>query len=147
MPTDTSNAALLTIGRLSHLAEIPADTVRFYERSGLLEADQRTGSGYRKFSRNAVARILFIRRARETGYTIDQIRKILDLYDHGGSKDSVAEFTKVMIAEVDEKMRSLSKWRELFADIAEYLENSDADTIDSDTVDLLMRRQCDKFGH
>jgi MerR family mercuric resistance operon transcriptional regulator len=132
----------LTIGHLSSLAQVDVGTVRFYERSGLLQAQDRTQSGYRLYSRNSLARIQFICRARETGYSLDQIKQILELHDQGGSKHEVQEFTTRMIADVDEKIRALSKWRQLFSEISDYLQCTDTDHIDTDTVDTLMRGQC-----
>jgi DNA-binding transcriptional MerR regulator len=142
MTDKSTHSGPLTIGRLSALAQVDAGTVRFYERSGLLQAQERTQSGYRLYSRNSLARIQFICRARETGYSLDQIRQILQLHDQGGSKSDVEQFTTSMIADVDEKIRALGKWRQLFTDVSEYLQCSDTDHIDAETVDMLMRSQC-----
>ena len=147
MAEKSTHLNTLTIGRLSWLAEVGVDTVRFYERSGLLEAQERTQSGYRLYSRNSLARIQFIRRAREIGYDLDQIKQILQLHDQGGRKADVEEFSASMIAEVDEKIRALKKWRQLFTDVADYFEHGDAEQIDSETVDTLMRGQCKKSAH
>ena len=147
MSVKSTRSNTLTIGRLSWLAEVGVDTVRFYERSGLLEAQERTQSGYRLYSRNSLARIQFIRRAREIGYDLDQIRQILQLHDKGGQKAQVEEFTATMITEVDEKIRALKKWRQLFTDVADYFEHGSAEQIDSETVDSLMRGQCKKSAH
>jgi DNA-binding transcriptional MerR regulator len=137
----------LTIGRLSSLAEVDVATVRFYERSGLVRAQERTSSGYRLYSRNSLARVQFIRRAREIGYSLDQIRQILRLYDQGGPKIEVEQFTATMIAEVDEKIRGLTKWRTLFSEISNYFEGDDNEAIDRDTVDLMMRAHCGDSTH
>ena len=142
MPEKNVQSDSITIGHLSSLAQVDVGTVRFYERSGLLQAQDRTQSGYRLYSRNSLARIQFICRARETGYSLEQIKKILQLHDQGGSKPEVETFTANMLAEVDEKIRSLSKWHKLFSDISEYLQYSDTDNIDAETVDMLMRGQC-----
>ncbi len=136
-----------TIGRLSSLAEVDVATVRFYERSGLLEAQERTDSGYRLYSKNSLARVQFIRRAREIGYGLDQIKKILELYDEGGSKVEVEQFTAAMIAEVDEKIRGLTKWRLLFSEISGYFEDTNSEEIDRNTVDLMMRTHCGDSTH
>jgi DNA-binding transcriptional MerR regulator len=132
----------ITIGHLCSLAQVDAGTVRFYERSGLLEAQTRTKSGYRLYSKNSLARVQFILRARETGYSLDQIKQILQLHDQGGSTKDVQQFTASMIEDVDEKIRALGKWRQLFADISDYIQCSDIDCIDAETVDMLMRGQC-----
>ena len=142
MPERSTHSESITIGRLSSLAQVDVGTVRFYERSGLLQAQERTRSGYRLYSKNSLARIQFICRARETGYSLDQIRQILRLHDQGGAKHEVEEFTTRMIADADEKIRALSKWRQLFSEISDYLQCTDTDRIDTDTVDTLMRSQC-----
>jgi DNA-binding transcriptional MerR regulator len=147
MADNFNHAQTFTIGRLSCLAEVDVATVRFYERSGLLQAQERTGSGYRLYSRNSLARIQFIRRAREIGYSLEQIRNILQLYDNGGSKTDIEPFAKAMIAEVDEKIRGLTKWRQLFSEITDYFEGDNSDEIDRATVDLIMRTHCGDSTH
>ena len=147
MTQSNSQPEAITIGHLSSLAQVDVGTVRFYERSGLLQAQDRTRSGYRLYSRNSLARIQFICRARETGYSLDEIRKILQLHDQGGPKAEVEKFTVSMIAEIDEKIHALSKWRQLFSEISDYIECSDdADHIDADTVDTLMRSHCNMMS-
>jgi DNA-binding transcriptional MerR regulator len=147
MAQKSSQSGPLTIGRLACLAQIPADTVRFYERSGLLEAEERTSAGYRLYSKNSIARLQFIRRAREIGYDLDQIREILSLHDSGGTKADVQAFTSDMINDIDDKFRALSKWRQLFLDLFNYFEESKAESINGKTADLLMKSQCDKFSN
>jgi len=147
MADNRNNTDSLTIGRLSALAQVGADTVRFYERSGLLKAEERTQAGYRLYSANSLARVQFICRAREIGYSVDQIRQILNLHDHGGSKEEVEKFTAGMIAAIDEKIGALTKWRDMFADVADYFAYSEAENIDHKTVDTLMRGQCTKPPH
>jgi len=146
MAEKSTQSDSITIGRLSALAKVDAGTVRFYERSGLLQAQERTRSGYRLYSRNSLARIQFICRARETGYSLDQIKQILELHDQGGAKPDVQQFTASMIADVDEKIRALGKWRQLFADVSNYLQQTDSDHIDAETVDTLMRSQCNMLA-
>jgi MerR family mercuric resistance operon transcriptional regulator len=147
MTQSNSQPEAITIGHLSSLAQVDVGTVRFYERSGLLQAQDRTQSGYRLYSRNTLARIQFICRARETGYSLDEIGKILQPHDQGGPKAEVEKFTVSMIAEIDEKIHALSKWRQLFLEISDHLECSDdSDHIDAETVDTLMRGQCNMMS-
>ena len=89
----------------------------------------------------------FILRARETGYSLNQIKELLQLYDQGGSKLEIQEFVERMITEINEKKRRLTKWQELFTDISMYLEHSDAAHIDGSTMDSLMRGQCKNGSH
>jgi MerR family Zn(II)-responsive transcriptional regulator of zntA len=147
MVEKTTPSSNFTIGRLSSLAEVDVATVRFYEHSGLLQAQERTNAGYRLYSRNSLARVQFIRRARETGYSLNQIRQILQLYDQGGSKAEVEQFTTTMLAEVDEKIRGLTKWRHLFGEISDYFERTNNEEIDRATVELMMRVHCGGSTH
>ena len=82
----------LTIGRLAREAGVGIDTVRFYERRGLLPAPERTAAGYRLYDTDAAARILFIRRAKRLGFTLDEIMTLLRLQDEGGKKYHRASF-------------------------------------------------------
>ena len=69
----------LTIGRLAKEVGINLDTVRYYERRGLLPKPPRTASGYRLFPAEAVRRLRFIRRAQEIGFSLRDIRDLLSL--------------------------------------------------------------------
>ena len=76
----------LTIGKLASHAGVSADTVRFYEREGLLKKTERTSSGYRLYDESDVDLVKFIRRAKELGFTLEEISQLLDLNDGGTSK-------------------------------------------------------------
>lgn len=72
----------LTIGSLSKQSGVNVETIRFYERSGLLPAPQRTPSGYRSYRAEDVRRLRFIRRGRELGFSLEEIRELLELAAH-----------------------------------------------------------------
>lgn len=72
----------LTIGALSKQSGVNVETIRFYERSGLLPAPQRTPSGYRSYRAEDVRRLRFIRRGRELGFSLEEIRELLELAAH-----------------------------------------------------------------
>lgn len=67
------------IGQLAARAGVSIDTVRYYERSGLLTPQTRLASGYRRYSELQVARLRFIRRAQELGFSLKDIRELLSL--------------------------------------------------------------------
>ncbi|MBI2508903.1 MAG: MerR family transcriptional regulator, partial [Betaproteobacteria bacterium] len=67
---DTRTAAL-TIGKVARGAGLAIDTVRYYEREGLLEKPARSASGYRHYTSDAVARLRFIRQAKELGFSLN----------------------------------------------------------------------------
>lgn len=102
-----------TIGQLSEAAQTPAATIRYYEKIGLLESPSRSGSNYRLYGSEDVARLTFVRRAREIGFTIDQVRSLLAFSDQGdGDCCAVTTLTERHLAEVEEKIRDLNLLKE-----------------------------------
>lgn len=73
----------LAIGALSRLSGCHIETIRYYERIGLMPPPPRTQGGHRVYGAEARRRLVFIRRCRELGFTIEQIRDLLDLVDRG----------------------------------------------------------------
>lgn len=72
----------LTIGALSKASGVNIETIRFYERSGLLPTPQRTASGYRSYQPEDARHLRFIRRGRELGFSLEEIRELLGLAAH-----------------------------------------------------------------
>lgn len=98
----------LTISRLARLGGVNLETVRYYERQGLLTKPPRTASGYRVFSRDAVHRLRFIRRAQELGFSLREIRELLSLRIRpGSSRAEVRARANAKIADVEQKIRTL----------------------------------------
>ncbi|MBI4556732.1 MAG: MerR family DNA-binding protein [Candidatus Hydrogenedentes bacterium] len=71
----------LTIGRLARACKLPISTLRYYERVGLLPATLRSDGNYRLYGRDAVARVQFIRAAQSVGFTLDDVKQLLDYRD------------------------------------------------------------------
>lgn len=69
----------LTIGKLAREAGVNVETVRYYQRVGLLEEPEKPAQGYRRYSTGMLERILFIRRAKQLGFSLEEIRELLDL--------------------------------------------------------------------
>jgi MerR family transcriptional regulator, copper efflux regulator len=69
----------LTIGKLAKAANVGVETVRFYEREGLIAEPPRRRSGYRQYPPDTVRRVLFIRRAKELGFSLKEISELLSL--------------------------------------------------------------------
>lgn len=111
-------AKKLTIGGLAKQADVGIDTVRFYERRGLLPAPDRTMSGYRLYSQDSVARIHFIRRAKRLGFTLDEIHTLLRLQDQGGKKAEVRELTTHKLLEIDSRISDLERIRAVLQNLA-----------------------------
>ena len=98
----------MTIGELAQRAGVGIETIRFYEREGLIETPRRTASGYRQYSEEVVRRLQFIRRAKELGFTLNEIKELLSLRVHAGvSCAMVKRKAEKKIADIDAKLRSL----------------------------------------
>lgn len=102
-----------TIGQLAAAAETPAATIRYYEKIGLLESPPRSGSNYRVYGDEDLARLSFVRRSREIGFTIDQVRNLLAFSDQReGDCCAVTAMTEQHLAEVEQKIADLVVLRE-----------------------------------
>jgi len=108
----------LTIGRLAARADVGIDTVRFYEKRGLLPAPARTTSGYRVYDEAAIVRLQFIRRAKNLGFSLDEIDALLMLQDKGGRKAAVKALTRKKLSEIDRKIEDLSRMREVLNELS-----------------------------
>ena len=98
----------LTIGELAKRSGMGLETVRFYERKGLIEDPPRTDSGYRQYPRDVVARIQFIKRCKELGFSLKEISELLSLrVDPDTTCADVRRQTKLKLADVEEKIRAL----------------------------------------
>lgn len=104
---------MLLIGELARRTGTKVETVRYYEREGLLPAPKRTAGNYRAYSHRHLNLLSFIRRARDLGFTLDQVRELLDLADDAdrpcAAVDAIAS-THVM--EIDRKIADLNALRE-----------------------------------
>ena len=89
------NMETLTIGQLARQAEVNVETLRYYERRGLIPEPPRKESGYRQYPPDDLARIRFIKHAKELGFTLKEILDLLTLrVDPETSCDDVALFLK-----------------------------------------------------
>src|SRR5581483_2590059 len=101
----------LTIGKVATAAQVGIDTVRFYERAGLLKKPHRTAAGYRLYAADAVRRLRFIRRAKGLGFTLDEIRELLSLNDGGGRRSAVRAIAERRSDEIEQKLRELTRMK------------------------------------
>ncbi len=105
----------LTIGKAAKQANVGIDTVRFYEREGLLPEAQRTAGGYRLYSVDDVGRLRFIRRAKTLGFTLEEIAELLNLNAGKGNRAGVKHLAERRLADLDQKLRELSAIRDALA--------------------------------
>lgn len=102
----------MTIGRVAKLAEVGVETIRFYEREGLIEEPPRRASGYRQYPTDTVNRLRFIRRAKELGFTLKEIKELMSLRDGGGRRrGEVRKIAEVRMRDIDQKLARLQAMR------------------------------------
>lgn len=108
----------LTIGKLAEATGTKVETVRWYEKVGLIAPPARTGGNYRAYTPDDLARLSFIRRARDLGFSLDQVRALLDLAGQRerncGTVDVIAS---EHLAEVDRKLADLTALRRELASL------------------------------
>jgi Hg(II)-responsive transcriptional regulator len=98
----------LTVGELAQRAAVNVQTIRYYERQGLLPRPPRTAGGYRAFPPDSVARVRFIKRAQALGFSLAEARELLDLREHPAPAcPAVLQRAQAKIADVAERIRRL----------------------------------------
>lgn len=103
---------MLTRGELAKDAGVNPETIRYYERNGLLPAPARTDANYRQFDELAVERIRFIKRAQRVGFSLGEIRDLLTIrFDPRGTCGDVREKVEAKIGQLDEQINTLLAMR------------------------------------
>jgi len=117
----------MKIGDLAKRTHTRVETIRFYEKEGLLPAPGRSGGNYRIYEQAHLNRLSFIRRSRDLGFTLDQVRKLLKLADDRDAPCAeVDAITAANIAEIDRKLADLGALR---AELVRRLECCEGPTI------------------
>ena len=102
----------LRTAQLANEGGVNVETIRYYERHGLLPRPPRTASGYRIFSEDAVKRLRFIKHAQALGFSLKEIKELLDIQvKRNSSCADVRRKAQAKIADVDEKIRHLQAIR------------------------------------
>jgi len=102
----------LKIGELAKQATVNLQTIRYYERRGLLPRPPRTVSNYRVYPREAVVRVRFIKRAQELGFTLKEIKELLSLRAAPRARCAdVRERAEIKVRDIDDKVRTLQSMR------------------------------------
>ncbi len=99
------------IGELAKRAGVAIDTVRYYERSGLLRPAARLASGYRRYGETELARLRFIRRAKALGFSLDDVAELLGL-SAGRNVREVKRAAERKLAEVEQRLADLTRVRD-----------------------------------
>ncbi|MEW6734222.1 MAG: heavy metal-responsive transcriptional regulator [Acidobacteriota bacterium] len=108
----------MRIGEAAASAGVNIQTLRYYERRGLLKEPQRRASGYREYSENTVALIRFIKKTQSLGFTLNEIRDFIRLREtNTRNRGRVRMLATVKMAEIDRKLQQLQTMREALNDL------------------------------
>jgi DNA-binding transcriptional MerR regulator len=106
----------LKIGEVAKRAGVGVETLRFYERSGLIDRPERTEGGYRLYDAKALKTLEFIKRAQTLGFTLEEIKRIIDESRAGQSPcKEVREIVRSRLVELDERMKQMRLYRNALA--------------------------------
>lgn len=110
----------MTIGQIARQAGVGVETIRFYERIGLIEDPPRRESGYRQYSPEEVARIQFIKRAKELGFSLKEIKELLFLrVDPETTCADVKKRAEAKIADIEGKIADLQRIKQALVKITD----------------------------
>ena len=97
-----------TISQLAHAADIPTTTVRYYERVGLVDPEDRSAGNYRLYSEESLRKLKFIRAAQAIGFTLDDVKALLSTPNNtAASCREVQSLIENRLAEVDQRLKDL----------------------------------------
>lgn len=101
----------MNVGDAAQRSGLPAKTIRYYEEIGLI-SPRRAGNGYRDYSSDDIHRLAFLRRARNLGFSIDDCRQLMALYqDRSRASHDVREIAAAHVKAIEEKVRELQSMR------------------------------------
>ncbi len=119
--------SVLKIGEVAKRSDVAIETVRYYERQGLLAEPDRRPSGYRQYDDSVVSRLLFIRRIKDLGFTLAEIKELLGLwFDSKTRCEHVRQRAEQKIDDIEGKIRSLQKMKRSLKRVIGQCENRNA---------------------
>ena len=116
----------MRIGEAARRSGMAAKTIRFYEEAGLIAPASRAGNGYREFGEDDVRRLRFIHRARDLGFSVEEVRRLLSLWsDRERASADVKRLALEHVARVEVKMAELRSMRDAIHHLAERCHGDD----------------------
>jgi MerR family Zn(II)-responsive transcriptional regulator of zntA len=110
------NAAMLTIGKVAQRTQVTADSIRYYEREGLIRPAKKSDSGYRLYTEEVIRRIEFIKQAQHCGFSLAEIRELLDLRSTDSACcDDVYRVSMAKRAQLEQKIKALNAMSQALA--------------------------------
>ncbi len=115
-----SRPSSLSIGELSRLTGVNIETIRYYERIGIMPVPPRTEGGQRIYGEDHLKRLAFVRRSRELGFSLDEVRALLDLVGaHALTCADVRNMALGHIVDIRQKVKDLRKLERVLTDLAD----------------------------
>ena len=116
----------LTIGKLAQAAGVGVETIRFYERRGLMQEPPRRASGYRQYPARSIRRLTFIRQAKDLGFTLKEIQELLEL--RASSDRTCGEMRnqlEIKIADIDRRLTDLQAMKGALVELHRTCDSTD----------------------
>lgn len=118
---------VLKIGELAKRAKVGVETIRFYERQGLLLEPDRRPSGYRQYEESVVARLEFIRKSKDLGFTLAEIKDLLGLWFDAQTRcEHVRQRAERKIVDIEDKLQTLQNMKRSLRKMIRQCEARDA---------------------
>lgn len=116
----------MTIGQLAHESNTDAQTIRYYERQGLLAEPERTESNYRVYDQDATERLTFIKRAKEIGFSLKDIKVLLGMADGKVRRCvDIGEFAETRLAKIRSQIADLKSMEKTLSNLVKQCSRSD----------------------
>jgi len=108
MITDKKQQQLMKIGKVAEITGLTKDTIRYYEKIGVIPKPHRRPSGYREYEQQFIDRLLFIKETQKLGFTLDEINTLLNMkFDSEVTTGEVKQFFEKKIEDIEEKITHL----------------------------------------
>lgn len=131
----------LTIGKLASASGVSVETIRFYERKGILKQPRKQGA-FRHYPDEYIARVQFIKRSQELGFTLKESKELLDLRIKNQSKCSdVLSKTEEKILEIDQKIKDLKQMKKSLQGLANCCEDTSLPLSECPILECFMVRR------
>jgi DNA-binding transcriptional MerR regulator len=113
-------ARVLNRGEVAEAANVSIETLRYYERRGVIPPPRRSETNYRKYPADTVLRVRFVKHAQDLGFSLDEVKDLLSLRAARGARaGQVRSKAAVKIADIDERIAALERMRAALAHLVE----------------------------